>query len=259
MRRDHKIREREAALKATESELAELKALKESLGKDPYATIEKFGGSIEDWSNRLLQTSAEKPRDPAVVKLEKELAELRQWREQETQERSKRQESETRAQQERTMAQFRSEIDDTLSKSDELKALHIAGLGGEVQEVIRAHALKTQEETGTAHLLGIDEAAKYVKAHYLPKLRETLQRLLSLPEFADVKPNAPAKAHTPAAGNGSGDGEASQELEPYSTGRKDSGPNTLTNKTTAIAPPRGQVRGQSSEERWASLVKKYVG
>ena len=86
MRRDNRIREREQALQQQETELNELRQMREQLRRDPYAVVTQNGGSLEEWSSRLLQQEPTGAGQPAVPReVIQELEDLRSWRQQQEQ------------------------------------------------------------------------------------------------------------------------------------------------------------------------------
>lgn len=232
------LRDREEAMKRDVADLERLRKIEERLKSRDYGVVKEYGGSLDEWSEKWLVEQGEKP-NPVAQKLretERQLAELAEWKKAQEQERESSETKRAREQVEQARAQFQTQIDEKLSSSDEYKVLTVAGLGREVFAVIDAHAARTRQELGTPHVLEIEEAAKYVKDYWVPKLKETLKGLAGLPEFSDVLEEL-TKAKVPPAGNEPGGASANAQTQEIQ-GQRARPATALTNEQAATAPPR---------------------
>jgi hypothetical protein len=217
---------------AVSDEIKDLRELRDRLKADPYAVVQEYGGSLTDWSTKVLAGSA----DPAVEKLEKELADLRKWREE--QEKGAKANAEAAQQREfqEAVTAIKADISKTLEKP-EYQFVKVAKLEQEVYNVVEAHARRTLEAYGTAEMMPYEEAAKLVRDHYKPRIRQQIEALRATPEFADLFVPATRSAAPPAPTE----------------------PRSLSARQVAGSPSRADNPRLSPEERKARLLAGLSG
>ena len=262
-RRSKALRDREDAIKKETAELERLRKMEERLKAKDYSVAQEYGLSLDEWSEKWLQEQGEEV-NPVTQKLreqEKIIAELREWKQSQEQQRESEETRKAREEVERARADFKAQIDERLAKSDEFKVLTAAGLQQEVFNVIDAHAARTRQEFGTPHILEVEEAAQYVQKYWVPKLKETFRALAELPDFSDVLEEL-TKAKAATDGNGP-DGSGAEAPTQENHGQRARPATALTNEQAATAPPRSMEsdRPLSRDEKIRAAASKlqFVG